>query len=281
MVFKPQVALLSLLSLLIISPAASAQEFDHSLYDGLLRSYVNSDGLVNYAGLKTDSLADLEAYLNHLADANLKLLKPEEKLPFWVNAFNAYVIKQVIDRPSMRRIDQEEGFFDVPHPIASGTYSLNDILHRILRAKTNPTNSQGAIPGVTLEVSDPRVHFVLSNGTVDSPRLQNVAYTASTMEAALREGSITFANSPGFVRLEKGQLYISSLMKWYGEDFSAWGGPGVYLSRLVDPSKRKDAAPIKKALADDYAKAKFNYDWTVNDIRQAATKRPRLMRSPK
>jgi hypothetical protein len=279
--FRWKLPRLSLLVALFISQPVFSQEYDHSLYDGLLRSYVNSDGLVNYAGLKRDSMADLEAYLNQLADTNLKSLKPEERLPFWVNAFNVYVIKQVLDQPALRKIDQEPQFFNIPHPIAGGTYTLNDILHRILRGQTNPVNQEGPIPGVTLPVSDPRVHFVLAYGTIDSPRLQNVAYTGGTMEAALREGSIAFANSPEFLKIEGRQLHVCRVMKWYGEDFTSWGGPAAYLTRLVDPAKRKDAAQIKKLLASDYAQATFYYDWTVNDIRQASTKRPKLLRSPK
>jgi hypothetical protein len=260
---------------------AHSKEFDHSLYDGILRSYVNSDGLVNYEGLRRDSLQDLESYLDQLAKADVSRMDPYEKLPFWINAFNAHVISQILTRADIKSIDRHLDLFDVPLQVAQGTYSLNNIKQRILRGKTHKNAESGPIPGVTLEVFDPRVHFSLSNGTVGAPPLRNFAYTARNVEASLRENSILFANDPKFLALREGRLRISGLMKRYGEDFTSLGGVHSYLNRLIDPAKRKDADAVKKQLVDHYDRAVFEDDWTVNDIRHAKTRRPALLRAPK
>jgi len=259
----------------------NAADFDHSRYDDLLRAYVNSDGLVDYQGLRANSLADLQTYLDQLANADLKGRDYYDKLPFWINAYNANVIKLVLAHPNMKKISEHFEIFDLPLTVARSTYTLNDIEHRIIRGKTNKSNGGGPIPGVTLEIFDPRVHFALVCGAIGCPRLRNFAYTIHNLDATLRENSIDFANSPKYVRLMGGRLRISSIMQWYADDFQLLGGPAAYLSRLIDPSKRKDAEAIKQRLASQYDQAEFAYDWTVNDIRHAQTLRPKLLQSAK
>jgi len=272
-------------SLVFATPALHAvrveQDANYSLYDNVLQSYVNAAGLVDYMGLRANSLQDLKTVIDDFAQANLKSMEYPEKLAFWINAYNANLIQLVVNHPEIEKVSDFPALLDTPITVAKNQYTLNDIEHRILRGKTNPKNGLGPIKGVTLEILDSRIHFALNSASLGGPALANFAYTSNNLEQALRKNSIDFVNSPKHVRWEKGRLYISAVMNQYAEDFNQWGGPASYLNRLVDPTLRPDGAELKKHLLTDYTKAEFTSELTLNDIRHAATQRPKLLHAPK
>lgn len=225
--------------------------FNYSDYDNLLRSYVSADGLVDYEGLRATSLEELQKFLDQISNVKLKGATDQEQIAFWINAYNAHVLQQVLVHRQTKRLDEIANFYDTPLTIAQGSYSLKDIREKVLRQKT----------------TDPRIHFVLANGALGSPRLRNYAILPSTLEARLREASTEFANSPKYVRLQGDQLYICRVMQWYADDFKVFGGAANYLNRLIDAGLRKDATAVKQHLITAYDKAIFEFDWTVNDLR--------------
>ena len=75
---------------------ANAPDFDHSDWDRVLKKHVNTVGEVDYAALKTDR-ALLDSYVKRLAEANPSLPTRQAELAFWLNAYNALVIKAVTD----------------------------------------------------------------------------------------------------------------------------------------------------------------------------------------
>jgi hypothetical protein len=256
-------------------------DVDHSAFDDILRSYVNAEGLVNYDGLRGSSMDALDAYIALLAKTDLKERDHKQKMAFWINAYNAHAIREILNHPGLEKLSPKMALYSMEFTIAKGRYSLNDIEHRIIRGKVNPDNQAGAIKGVSLDIPDPRIHFSLVNGAIGAPPLRNFAYTAANIEETLRQNSADFANSRKYLRLEKDRLEISNIVNDFAEDFETWGGPAAYLARLVDGKRRPDAELLKQRLTTDYRKANFIYDWSVNDIMRAPTKRPKLMRSHK
>jgi hypothetical protein len=242
---------------------AGAETFDHSAFDKILRRFVSPEGLVDYDGLRKTGAENLQKYLLDLEKANPAPWSGPEKLAFWINAYNAQMIRIILNRPKMKKVSEDFGLFDLKFPVAGGNYSLNDIEHRILRGKKNP------LPGVTLEKFDPRIHFALVCAAMDCPKLVKFAYTAENIEATLKENASAFANDPKHLSTQNGRLRISSLMKWYAEDFEAEGGAAAYLSKLTDPAKRPDAVQIDALLSKEFDKAVYEYDWTVNDVKNA------------
>ena len=71
--------------------------FNHKPLNDLLLSHVNEDGWVDYAGLKNDR-PKLDAYLNSLAAVNVNAMPNAfEKMAFWINGYNAFVLAGVLD----------------------------------------------------------------------------------------------------------------------------------------------------------------------------------------
>ncbi len=74
------------------SPIAAQSRVEHRALDLLLRAYVQS-GLVDYRGFQAQriELVNYLASLEHVDPA--RLASREEQLSFWINSYNAFVIK--------------------------------------------------------------------------------------------------------------------------------------------------------------------------------------------
>ena len=135
--------------------------FNHSLWNDLLQKHVSVQGNVNYKGFKLD-YSDLERYLQSLSD-NIpnKSWSKAEKLSYWINAYNAYTIKLIIDKYPLKSIKDINRPWDQRFiKLGEKIYTLNDIEHEILR-----------------KMNEPRIHFAIVCASISCPKLQNEAFT--------------------------------------------------------------------------------------------------------
>ena len=131
---------------------AQAAAPSHALFDALLRQYVH-DGLVDYDAF--DRSPQFAQYLAELSRTNPLQLPKAEQLAFWINAYNAYTIRQVNahgERESIRNVNRTLGMFSTggawtePMAVIGGrSYTLDQIEHERIRPVFH----------------DPRVHFAL------------------------------------------------------------------------------------------------------------------------
>jgi hypothetical protein len=84
------------LSFVLLGPAAGAADL-HAPLDALLQRYVDDAGRVAYRALAQQDAAALDAYLATLATADPTQLAQSEQIPFWINAYNARVLRGVLD----------------------------------------------------------------------------------------------------------------------------------------------------------------------------------------
>ena len=85
--------------LLVISTQAQTETFDV-----LLKTNVDVKGNVNYKGLKNDE-AKLNTYLAYLERTSPEKNWSAAKIKaFWVNAYNAYTIKLILDNYPLKSI---------------------------------------------------------------------------------------------------------------------------------------------------------------------------------
>lgn len=202
---------------------SEAEEFNHQLYDSLLKQYVNEKGLVDYRGIK-ENKKQLTAYLKKLEQVDpgdFKKWSRHEKMAFWINAYNAITIEGVVRNYPIKygslmarvrfpknSIRQLGDFWETVFIRVMGKdITLNKIEHQILCRK----------------YKDPRVHGVLVCASMGCPRLSRHAYTAPHLNAPLDSASRAFIRNPDKVRLEEktNTLYVSAIFDWYREDFKA------------------------------------------------------------
>ena len=223
--------------------------FSHDLFDQVLQEHVDENGRVNYTQLKANP-EKFEAYLDLLAAAKPTEWSYNAQLTFWINAYNALVIKGVIDNyptTSVRKVKLFNGFFSrLKFQAAGKTYTLNQIEHGIIRE----------------EFVDPRVHFALVCASSSCPPLQNRAFSVETIEERLETLTFNFIRNPEQVRIDRAKhhVYLSKIFKWYDDDFKlGYEGVADFLADYLPP---EDAEYLSST---DVKFRHLDYDWTLND----------------
>ena len=122
----------------------AAQAIDHKQWDGLLQKYVSKNGKVNYKGFKKDGKA-LQVYLDNLSkNTPQRSWSKNATLAYWINAYNAFTVKLIIDNYPVKSIKDIKDPWDKEFFIlGSKKYSLGEIEHKILR-----------------KMNEPRIHFL-------------------------------------------------------------------------------------------------------------------------
>lgn len=211
----------------------------HDLFDKVLQEYVSASGKVNYAGLKSHP-RKLTVYLKMLADNPVETSwSRNKKLAYWINAYNAFTIKRILDNYPLNSImDLDNGkTWDVKWIKLGGkTYSLNQIEHEIIRP----------------QFKDARIHFAVNCAAKSCPPLYNKAYTEENVNRYLEKRTIQFINDNKYNSISTKKAEISKIFEWYQEDF---GDLITYLNKYL---KQEDIS--KKA------KVSFKeYDWSLNN----------------
>jgi hypothetical protein len=260
---------LALLAVALLSIAA-ARGFD-SDYEGYgrLLGRVVRGARVDYRALaaaRTDIDAVASAF-NATAASDLLQWSTAEQIAFWINAYNVFTLHAIVDhypirsrwftlgpRNSIRQID---GVWTTLKWRAAGRdVTLDQIEHEILR----PT------------FKDPRVHFAINCASIGCPPLSAQPYVAARLDAQLDEAARRYLASPQGLQVAGDQLRLSSLLKWYGEDFVeryAAEGPraGTPRDRAVLGVVMRFGPPAAATLAaSGRARLAFlDYDWSLND----------------
>jgi hypothetical protein len=234
--------LLMLLALLPFSPDAGAAPppFDHAKFDALLSSAV-SGGRVDYGKFRGNT--NFAAYLASLESASVASLSTDEQLAFWMNAYNALVIRNVLDNPGMRRPTDVKGFFDGrKFRVAGKSLTLNDIENSMIRAKFN----------------EPLIHFGLVCAARSCPPLGNRAFTGRTVRAQLARNAAAYLASP-YNRFDasRNRLEMSKIFEWYKGDFGGDAGIREFV-------KKYGTAQMKSGVSSSTAVGFMEYDWTLN-----------------
>ena len=228
---------------------SDSKPVSHSTWDSLLKKHVNDQGMVDYKGMMADS-TELKKYLDLLSKnhPNEKNWSKEERLAYWINAYNAFTVKLIMDHYPVESIKDIGSSINIPFvstpwdikfiEIEGKEYDLNNLEHGIIRE----------------EFEEPRIHFALVCAAMSCPKLRNEAYTAEKLDAQLEDEANDFFNSEkNDISADKAEL--SKLMKWYSGDF-------------------EDVAPSVIAYINRYSKTKINedadidykdYSWKLNE----------------
>jgi hypothetical protein len=261
-----------LVLIVMAAPSAKVSQADatrRTVFDQILDLNVR-DGYVYYRALKS-SRAKLDGYVNQLAGAKVDQLSRDERVAFWLNAYNALVLETVIDHYPIqprskeypaRSIRQIPGAFErLVHPVAGRMLTLDQIEQTVLT-----------------EVHDPRVYFALGRGSVAGGRLRSEAFGSENLEAQLASVAAECAARPECVQVDRGadKLLVSAIFSWREKEFVAayaTGTPERFSSR--SPIERAVIAfvqprllTIEREVLDNntFQMAYQPYDWTLNDL---------------
>lgn len=250
---RNQVVKLSLFLIASILLSGNAQAFDFTGWDALLKKYVKPvtlDGVklngVDYPALQKDpeyarTIRALEAF------PPTALKSREQKLAFWINTYNIMAVKMVLDHYPVNSIKDAGGLFssvwkkDVGK-VGGKTVTLNEIEHEILRP-----------------MGDPRIHVAIVCASVSCPDLRPEAYTVEALDRQLDDQMRLFlANPSKGLTVDGGDVAVSSIFKWFAEDFESRGGVPGFLTPYAPPSAR---AALKSGDLDY-----LDYNWNLNKL---------------
>ncbi len=210
---------------------------DHSQWDHLLQEHVSSSGKVDYAGFKK-SKDKLDGYLEQLADhPPASDWSRNEKMAYWINAYNAYTVKLIVDNYPVSSIrDLHEGNpWDVKWIDLGGkSYSLNNIEHDILRPR----------------YKDARIHFAVNCAAKSCPPLLNKAWTAEKLDQYFNMQAEAFINSSNYNEIAPNKIAISKIFEWYSSDFD----------NIIEYLNKYSNIKINSGAEVKY----MEYDWTLN-----------------
>jgi hypothetical protein len=222
---------------------------EHDLWNVLLKTHVSDSGKVDYAGIKRDS-TQFYQYINLLRKAHpdKNTWSREERLAYWINAYNAFTVQLIIENYPLESIKDLQSSLAVPFinsvwdevfiNIEGNPYSLNDIEHRILRKKFN----------------EPRIHFAINCASGSCPVLRAEAYDPAKIEDQLQEQAILFINDGLRNQIAGDRIRISRIFQWFSGDFTKNGGIIDYLNQFSEVHIDEDADI-----------GYLEYDWSLNE----------------
>ncbi len=230
--------------------SSDSKPVEHSIWDSLLQKHVTEEGLVDYQGFMQDS-ARLNEYLQLLSKhhPNDKNWSRDERLAYWINAYNAFTVQLILRNYPVGSIkDIKNGIpfvntvWDIKFiNIEERTYDLNNIEHGIIRPK----------------FEEPRIHFALNCAARSCPKLQDFAYTADQLDQQLDQSAREFINTEEKNVLGEDRVKVSKLFDWYGGDFKEDGRSIVdYLNQYAAGIEINEDAEV------DY----MEYSWALNDV---------------
>ena len=235
----------------------SSTVIDHSSWDTLLKSNLITDhpsgiNRFRYGTVTEHDRRKLDSYLQGLQKVPVSELSRKEQKAYWINLYNALTVLVVLDHypvQSIRDIDISPGLFSngpwdakLLH-IEGEKVSLNDIEHRILRPLFR----------------DNRLHYALNCASLGCPNLQQDAFTAENTEQLLEAGARSFINSPRGAQFLRGTVQVSSIYKWFQEDFG--GSEKGVLEHLEQYSRE----PLSGHLQTYSKSLRYGYDWRLNE----------------
>ncbi len=257
-----------------IKPAVSF----HRKCAQVLKDFVDDKGMVDYKTLRRQRLK-LKALLREFEnlDSNeYRTWTKENKIAFWLNAYNIQMLKIITDNYPIRSsrilrlypgwgpnsILHIKGIWtDYKFLVMDEEFTLSEIDKRFFRK----------------EFDDPRIFFALSKGSLSSPPLRNEPYYGHRLNKQLDDQVKRFLSRPLAFRIdkEKQRVYLSSLFQSssYGEEF---------IGKFAIDKKFKDHEPTTRAVLNfitnyvsrdkvtflevgNYSVKYMKYDWTINN----------------
>ncbi|MDX1279137.1 DUF547 domain-containing protein [Oceanihabitans sediminis] len=214
------------------------QTLDHAIFNSLLQKHVSKQGNVDYQGFKTD-IKKLHTYIELLSANHPKeTWSKNEKLAYWINAYNALTIDLILRNYPIKSIK------DIKNPweqrlwkLGDKLYNLDEIEHQILR-----------------KMNEPRIHFAIVCASYSCPKLQNEAFTSSKLEEQLSKATKEFLADKSRNIITKDEIKLSKIFQWFSKDFKQ---NESLIDFLILYTEVKISPKAKKSYLD--------YNWDLNE----------------
>lgn len=233
---------------LMLSAAAFAASPDWSVYAETLqrvkagKKHDTPLNLVDYSALKKSG--QLEAAYQLIKTFPVETLaNREEKLAFYINAYNILALKMVLDHWPVDSIKDVGNLLSPVWKKTAGVIggqevSLDAIENEVLRP-----------------MGEPRIHFAIVCASVSCPDLRTEPYTADKLNVQLDDQAGLFLNNAEKGLNDDGKaIHVSKIFDWFENDFKAVGGIEAFIRQH------------RSGLSRSAIKADIEYDWSLNSV---------------
>jgi hypothetical protein len=219
----------------------------HQTWDRIVQAQVH-DGEVDYPAIQDGGR--LDGYLEELNRIDpTKLPTRQHQLAFWINAYNAFAVKGILDHYSpMTLWGRYRYFIGRDYRVGGAIINLYDLERQVLIEQFH----------------EPLMHFAIVCASMSCPRLQPWAYQPEQLDRQLVQVAKAFINDPTRNRFDRTKkvAFLSMIFDWFESDFAgAAGSVLAYIARYVD-----DPELAKELMQQVYRIEHLDYDWSLNGI---------------
>ena len=254
-----------------LAQAPDAVPVLHRPYDQLLDVNVR-DGFVYYRALRSER-GRLDRYIASLnvAKGTYDGWSRDERLAYWLNAYNAIVLQTVVDHYPIRgkasgypasSIRQIPGAFErAKHRLAGQSLTLDEIEKTVLP-----------------QFNEPRAYLALGRGAAGSGRLRSEAFTGARLAAQLDAVQSEFVSVQAMLRIDRltGRISVTPIVSWREAEFVAAydkGAQGPFAQRSpVERAVLAFVTPHLLRLEREFVEKNafqmvfHDFDWRLNDL---------------
>ena len=245
--------------------AQAALDHNYAAWDALLKKHVrwlpdNKQSRVDYMGFAAEraTLKTVLVQWSAVSAASFTAFTRDQQMAFLINAYNGFTVELILSKyPDLKSIKDLGSLIQSPwkkkfFQLLGEEHHLDWIEHEQLRPK----------------YADPRVHAAVNCASIGCPALRPEGFTATRLEAQLDDGMARFMGDHTRNRFAHGKAELSSIFKWFHEDFEK-GHLGFgklddvlarYAEQLADTAS--DQAKLKSG---GVSIAYLDYDWSLND----------------
>ncbi len=253
-------------------PAPVAVDPLHKPFDEILDLYVR-DGLVYYYALRQER-AKFDRYVASIGDVSADTVSkwPQPRqLSYWINAYNAFVLRTVIDSYPIRGRAAD-------YPANSIRQIPGAFERRTFRAGGRQLTLDAIERDVIGGFDDPRALLALSRGAVGGSRLKSEAYSADRLDQQLTAMTSELVTRRVLVQVDAGnnRLSVNPMFSWREALFTrtlANRAPAMYATR--SPLERAVLTLIEPLIVpnerdflrkNEFSMVFHEFDWRLNDL---------------
>jgi hypothetical protein len=222
-------------------------QFSYQYLDEIQRAHVK-DGVVNYPAIAQDDRFQFFIWQLDRFNPN-ELPSRQHSLAFWINAYNAFAIKGILNGYVPQSVWGRYRYFIPQHHYVGGRpISLHDLEEDLL------------VP----DFRDPRLHFAIVPASRSAPKLSSQVYAPERLDQQLNDSARAFINDASRNRFDRQKkvAYLSMIFKWHEKEFIGHSGSLLrYVARYVD-----DPALARDLTTNRYDIQFLDYDWSLNGI---------------
>jgi len=221
------------------SPRTHRERLTYSTWEMLLRTSVDKKGNVDYKRIRKNKNIFNSVIHTFSTTVIDETWSNSEKIAFWINVYNAFTIKLIIDNYPVSSIKEIKKPWNIEFFSIGGlAMSLGYVEHQILRK----------------QFSEPRIHFAINCASKSCPKLVHKPYTSKNLNSLLEKQTREYINNSTLNKITKSDYKLSKIFSWFAKDF------------------KKSKGSIKKFI-NTYSTIKINnqinkgyikYNWDLN-----------------